>query len=38
MAGLNINFDKSEVLMIGGDRDLALAYAEILIATQMSSL
>jgi hypothetical protein len=29
MAGLKINFDKNEVLMIDGDSDLALAYAEI---------
>jgi hypothetical protein len=28
MAGLKINFDKSKVLMIGGDRELALAYVE----------
>jgi hypothetical protein len=29
MAWLKINFDKSEVLLIGGDSELALAYAEI---------
>jgi hypothetical protein len=29
MAGLKINFEKSEVLLIGGDNNLALEYADI---------
>jgi hypothetical protein len=29
MAGLKIHFDKSKMLLIGGDSELALAYAEI---------
>jgi hypothetical protein len=29
MSGLKIIFDKSEVLLIGGDNDLAMAYAEV---------
>jgi hypothetical protein len=29
MSGLKINFEKSEVIMVGGDTNLTLAYAEI---------
>jgi hypothetical protein len=29
LSSLKINFDKSEVLMIGGDDNMALRYAEI---------
>jgi hypothetical protein len=29
LSGLKINFDKSEVLLIGGDNDISLQYAEI---------
>jgi hypothetical protein len=29
MSGLKINFDKSEIILIGGDNDLAAIYAEI---------
>jgi hypothetical protein len=29
MSGLKINFEKSEVIMVGGDNILTLAYAEI---------
>jgi hypothetical protein len=29
MSGLKIIFDKSEVLLIGGDNDLAMTYAEV---------
>jgi hypothetical protein len=27
MAGLKINFEKSEVLVVGGDNEIALSYA-----------
>jgi hypothetical protein len=30
MSGLKINFEKSEVLLVGGDDETALSYAEIL--------
>jgi hypothetical protein len=29
MSGLKINFEKSEILMLGGDDNLALTYAEL---------
>jgi hypothetical protein len=29
MSGLKINFEKSEILLLGGDDELALMYAEI---------
>jgi hypothetical protein len=29
MSGLKINLDKSEVLIIGGDKNTAIAYADI---------
>jgi hypothetical protein len=29
MSGLKINFDKSEVLLVGGDNNLVVAYAEV---------
>jgi hypothetical protein len=29
LSGLKINFDKSEILVIGGDQDMAVMYAQI---------
>jgi hypothetical protein len=29
LSGLKINFDKSEILVIGGDQDMAIMYAQI---------
>jgi hypothetical protein len=29
MSGLKINFEKSEIVMVGGDNTLAVKYAEI---------
>jgi hypothetical protein len=28
LSGLKINFDKSEILVIGGDQDMAVVYAQ----------
>jgi hypothetical protein len=29
LSGLKINYDKSEILVIGGDQDMAVMYAQI---------